>query len=54
MIVSAIPWGFIADTMGRKKILVYGLILDGIMMTMCGLSQNVTQLLIFKFLDGFW
>ena len=53
MIVSAIPWGFIADTMGRKKILVYGLILDGIMLAMCGLSQNVTQLLIFKFLDGF-
>ncbi|TMW52062.1 hypothetical protein DOY81_002842, partial [Sarcophaga bullata] len=54
MKVSAIPCGFIADTMGRKRILVYGLILDGIMMAMCGLSQNVTQLLIFKFFDGFF
>ncbi|XP_037826055.1 putative transporter SVOPL isoform X3 [Lucilia sericata] len=53
MIVSAIPWGYIADTMGRKMVLVYALLLDGVIVICTGISQTVNQLLIFKFFDGF-
>ncbi|XP_065354562.1 synaptic vesicle glycoprotein 2B-like isoform X2 [Calliphora vicina] len=54
MIVSAIPWGYIADTMGRKMVLVYALLFDGIIVVCTGISQTVNQLLIFKFFDGFF
>ncbi|KAM7361962.1 uncharacterized protein ACRADG_012823 [Cochliomyia hominivorax] len=53
MIVSAIPWGFISDTMGRKRVLVTALLLDGIIVVCTGTSQTVDELLAFKFFDGF-
>ncbi|XP_037943089.1 synaptic vesicle glycoprotein 2C-like [Teleopsis dalmanni] len=52
-ILSAVPWGFIADTMGRKQVIIYGLLLDGVFTMGAALSQNITQLMIFKFLGGF-
>ncbi|XP_037826054.1 synaptic vesicle glycoprotein 2B-like isoform X2 [Lucilia sericata] len=53
MCFAAIPWGYIADTMGRKMVLVYALLLDGVIVICTGISQTVNQLLIFKFFDGF-
>ncbi|EDW00207.1 synaptic vesicle glycoprotein 2C [Drosophila grimshawi] len=53
MISSAIFWGYVADTKGRKKLLIFGYVADTICVVGCALSQNVVQLLIFKYLGGF-
>ncbi|KAM8721416.1 hypothetical protein ACLKA7_007311 [Drosophila subpalustris] len=53
MISSAIFWGYIADTMGRRKVLIFGYLADSICVLGGALSQNVVQLMIFKFLGGF-
>uniref|UniRef100_A0A1A9ZAD7 Major facilitator superfamily (MFS) profile domain-containing protein n=1 Tax=Glossina pallidipes TaxID=7398 RepID=A0A1A9ZAD7_GLOPL len=52
MIISAIPWGFVADTIGRREVMISGLLFDAIFVICCALSQNVQQLLTFKFFDG--
>ncbi|XP_023173606.1 synaptic vesicle glycoprotein 2B isoform X2 [Drosophila hydei] len=52
MILSAIPWGFISDTMGRRSVLIIGGFVDGIFVLCSALSQNSIQLMIFKFFDG--
>ncbi|KAL9895224.1 uncharacterized protein ACN2A1_006007 isoform 1-T1 [Glossina fuscipes fuscipes] len=52
MIISAIPWGFVADTIGRRQVMISGLLFDAIFVTCCASSQNVQQLLTFKFFDG--
>uniref|UniRef100_A0A1B0AZD5 Major facilitator superfamily (MFS) profile domain-containing protein n=1 Tax=Glossina palpalis gambiensis TaxID=67801 RepID=A0A1B0AZD5_9MUSC len=52
MITSTIPWGFAADTIGRKKVLIAGLLSNAVFVVCCGFSQNVKQLLAFKFFDG--
>ncbi|XP_055847645.1 synaptic vesicle glycoprotein 2A-like [Episyrphus balteatus] len=53
MITSAIGWGFIADTKGRKKVLVFGFLADAVCAFGGALSQNLISLMIFKFLGGF-
>ncbi|CAH1169121.1 unnamed protein product, partial [Phyllotreta striolata] len=53
MISSAFVWGFLCDTFGRKKLLIIGLLLDGIFLMMAALSQNFPLLMIAKFLGGF-
>ncbi|EDW38491.1 GL12624 [Drosophila persimilis] len=52
MIISAIPWGFIADTMGRRVVLIWGGWIDGLFVLCAALCQDSTQLMVFKFLDG--
>uniref|UniRef100_A0A1B0FKX5 Major facilitator superfamily (MFS) profile domain-containing protein n=1 Tax=Glossina morsitans morsitans TaxID=37546 RepID=A0A1B0FKX5_GLOMM len=52
MITSTIPWGLAADTIGRKKVLIAGLLSNAVFVVCCSLSQNVEQLLTFKFFDG--
>lgn len=53
MIVSAIGWGYLADTKGRKKLLIYGFLLD-VVCVICGaISQSRIQLMIAKFFGGF-
>uniref|UniRef100_A0A1B0FDW3 Major facilitator superfamily (MFS) profile domain-containing protein n=1 Tax=Glossina morsitans morsitans TaxID=37546 RepID=A0A1B0FDW3_GLOMM len=52
MIISAIPWGFVADTIGRREVMISGLLFDAIFVICCASSQNVQQLLTFKFFDG--
>ncbi|XP_064547354.1 synaptic vesicle glycoprotein 2B isoform X1 [Drosophila montana] len=52
MIISAMPWGFVADTMGRRLVLITGGWIDGICVLCSALSQNSSQLMIFKFFDG--
>ncbi|CAH0554053.1 unnamed protein product [Brassicogethes aeneus] len=53
MISSAFIWGFLCDTLGRKKLLCIGLLLDSFFVLMTGLSQNYTTVVIGKFLGGF-
>uniref|UniRef100_A0A1I8PT04 Major facilitator superfamily (MFS) profile domain-containing protein n=1 Tax=Stomoxys calcitrans TaxID=35570 RepID=A0A1I8PT04_STOCA len=52
MISSAIIWGYLADTQGRKKILVIGYIADAICVFCSSLSQNFAMLVTFKFIGG--
>ncbi|EDV49609.1 synaptic vesicle glycoprotein 2A [Drosophila erecta] len=53
MIISAVPWGFIADTIGRRPVLIAGGWLDGFFVLCASLSQDTAQLMAFKFFDGF-
>ncbi|KAI4457405.1 synaptic vesicle glycoprotein 2 [Holotrichia oblita] len=52
MISSALAWGFLADTLGRKKILVTGYLVDAIFVIIAGLSQTYGMLLLAKFFTG--
>lgn len=52
MITSAIIWGYLADTQGRKKILIVGYLLDAVCVFCSSLSQNFTMLVTFKFFGG--
>ncbi|VVC99937.1 unnamed protein product [Leptidea sinapis] len=53
MIASAVIWGFLSDTLGRRKIIVWGLFGTGIIEVISAFSQNFTMLLIMRFCSGF-
>ncbi|XP_055709261.1 synaptic vesicle glycoprotein 2C-like [Phlebotomus papatasi] len=53
MITSAFLWGYLADTLGRRKILGYGYLLTGVFEMACGFTQVFWLLLIFKYISGF-
>uniref|UniRef100_A0A1Q3FPY0 Putative synaptic vesicle protein sv2 n=1 Tax=Culex tarsalis TaxID=7177 RepID=A0A1Q3FPY0_CULTA len=53
MITSAFFWGFLSDTYGRKRLLVYGFLLDATFNVLCATSQSVLAIMIFKFMGGF-
>lgn len=53
MITSAVVWGYVADTKGRKRLLMLGYLLDGVCVVGAASSQNVVQLMIFKYFGGF-
>ncbi|XP_004529191.1 putative transporter SVOPL isoform X2 [Ceratitis capitata] len=53
MITSAIIWGYLADTIGRKKVLVYGYLADAVCVLCSSITQNFQMLVAFKFLGGF-
>lgn len=53
MVSSALMWGFIADSFGRKPVVFYGYLADGILNVLSGLSQNFYVLIVFKFICGF-
>lgn len=52
MMISSIPWGYLSDKLGRRKLLIYGFLFDSICVLMCALSQNVWTLIFFKFMGG--
>lgn len=52
MMISAIPWGYLSDKLGRRKLLIYGNLLGSICVFMCAVSPNVWSLVVFKFLGG--
>ncbi|XP_011874915.1 PREDICTED: synaptic vesicle glycoprotein 2B-like [Vollenhovia emeryi] len=52
MVLSGFIWGYLADVKGRKKIIVYGYMADGICNVLSGFSQNFETLVFFKFLSG--
>jgi len=53
MVLSGFIWGYLADVKGRKKIILYGYMADGICNVFAGFSQNFEMLMFFKFLSGF-
>jgi len=53
MMLSGFMWGYLADVKGRKKIILYGYLADGICNIFAGFSQNFETLVFFKFLSGF-
>ncbi|KAJ8977734.1 hypothetical protein NQ317_019409 [Molorchus minor] len=52
MITSGFVWGYLCDVSGRKKVMVFGYLLDGLFVLMASLSQNFNMLLISKFFGG--
>ncbi|VEN47194.1 unnamed protein product [Callosobruchus maculatus] len=52
MISSAFIWGYLSDTLGRKKLLVIGYLLDALLVTISAFSQNFYVLITTKFLGG--
>nr|CAD7614532.1 unnamed protein product [Timema genevievae] len=53
VILSSPLWGFLADTQGRKKILIISLVCDGIIGVLSSLAPNYSTLLAFRFFNGF-
>nr|CAD7461341.1 unnamed protein product [Timema tahoe] len=54
VILSSPLWGFLADTQGRKKILIISLVCDGIIGVLSSLAPNYSTLLAFRFFNGFF
>ncbi|XP_029156611.1 synaptic vesicle glycoprotein 2C-like [Nylanderia fulva] len=52
MVLSGFIWGYLADVKGRKKVILYGYMADGICSILAGFSQNYETLVFFKFLSG--
>ncbi|XP_066603003.1 synaptic vesicle glycoprotein 2B-like [Prorops nasuta] len=53
MVASALLWGYLADVKGRRCIIVYGYLADGICNILSGFSPNFATLIFFKFVSGF-
>ncbi|XP_026473628.1 synaptic vesicle glycoprotein 2B-like, partial [Ctenocephalides felis] len=53
MILSAFLWGYLADTLGRRKLMVLGYLLDAVCVFASAFSQSTTALMIAKFFGGF-
>ncbi|KAL1490775.1 hypothetical protein ABEB36_013418 [Hypothenemus hampei] len=53
MITSAIIWGFLFDVLGRKKLLIFGFLVDAIFVFTSAFSQSLPLLLASKYLQGF-
>ncbi|XP_012253957.2 synaptic vesicle glycoprotein 2B-like isoform X1 [Athalia rosae] len=50
--LSAISSGAIADAMGRRRIMLWSLVIDGFVTLLSSLSQNFITLFIFRFING--
>ncbi|XP_013190386.2 synaptic vesicle glycoprotein 2C-like [Amyelois transitella] len=53
MISSAMIWGFLSDTLGRRRIMVWGFFFSGILEFCVSISQNFIMLLLTRFASGF-
>ncbi|OLN28813.1 MFS transporter [Desulfosporosinus metallidurans] len=53
MAIGAIIAGMIADRIGRKKVFAFTLLTYSIATGLCGLSWNLTSLMVFRFIVGF-
>ncbi|XP_014292692.1 synaptic vesicle 2-related protein-like [Halyomorpha halys] len=52
MILSGMLWGFLSDAFGRKKLLVFGFLLDALMNVLAGAFPILSLMILFKFLAG--
>ncbi|XP_034181240.2 synaptic vesicle glycoprotein 2B isoform X1 [Osmia lignaria lignaria] len=52
MISTSFFWGFMTDTFGRRKIMVYGYMVTGVMSLATCFSHASWLLILFKFIDG--
>lgn len=53
MLLSSFLWGFLIDTMGRQKLLFYGLLFTAIFELLSGLAQQFWTFIILKIVCGF-
>ncbi|XP_047025917.1 synaptic vesicle glycoprotein 2A-like [Helicoverpa zea] len=53
MISSAMVWGFLSDTLGRRQIMVWGFFCSGLVEMTAAMSQNFAMLLVTRFASGF-
>ncbi|XP_063635472.1 synaptic vesicle glycoprotein 2B-like isoform X1 [Cydia splendana] len=53
MISSAMIWGFLSDTLGRRRIMVWGFFCAGLVEVAASMSQNFPMLLVTRFASGF-
>jgi VNT family MFS transporter (synaptic vesicle glycoprotein 2) len=54
IILSSHFWGFLADTRGRKRVLVPALFLASAFSMISTLAKSFWTLSLFRFLNGFW
>lgn len=54
IILSSHFWGFMADTKGRKKVVVPALILSFLFTVISTFAKSFWFLALFRFLNGFW
>lgn len=52
MMVGAYAWGSVADTLGRKKVLIVISIVNGIAIVASSFSQNFEMFMLFRFING--
>ncbi len=50
--ILAPAWGRLADIQGRKKLYVFGLVVFTIGSLLCGIAENVTQLVLFRVIQA--
>ncbi|RZV39649.1 MAG: MFS transporter [Candidatus Acidulodesulfobacterium acidiphilum] len=50
--IFQIPFGYISDKIGRKNVLFFGMLLFGIFTFIIGFSDNIYELILFRFLQG--
>ncbi|KAL0831723.1 hypothetical protein ABMA28_001266 [Loxostege sticticalis] len=53
MISSAMVWGFLSDTLGRRRIMAYGFFCSGLVEMAAAMSQSFVMLLLTRFASGF-
>jgi MFS transporter, VNT family, synaptic vesicle glycoprotein 2 len=53
MILGSYFWGCLADTKGRKYVLIAALLLDGVCGVLSSVSQRYALFLMFRFFNGF-
>lgn len=52
MISSAMIWGFLFDVLGRRKLLIFGFLVDAIFVFTSAFAQSLPLLLVSKYLQG--
>lgn len=52
IVIGLIPAGFLSDRFGRKRILVWGIVIYSILTLLCAASTSYGMLLTFRFLSG--
>jgi MFS transporter, putative metabolite:H+ symporter len=53
IVISVIPAGWLADTIGRKKILIIGTAWYAVFSLLCGFAPTPTELVLLRFVSGF-
>lgn len=52
MMVGAYTWGSLADSCGRKKVLIFISVMNGVCIVASSFAQSYTPFMIFRFLNG--
>lgn len=53
MLASALLWGYLSDTLGRKQIMVWGFLASSLVEMISAMTQNFPMLLTTRFISGF-